>query len=49
LDAHSFTRERGAVIDFLFEDGDPSAAGNQNCPIVDASSTYRRERSNQLI
>jgi hypothetical protein len=35
FDAHSLTRERGAEIDFLFEDADPSAACNQNGPIVE--------------
>jgi hypothetical protein len=35
FDAHGLARERGAKIDFLFENADPSAAGNKNCPIVE--------------
>jgi len=35
FDAHSLTRKRSAEIDLLFEDADPSAAGNQNGPIVE--------------
>jgi hypothetical protein len=35
FDAHGLTRERSAEIDFLFENADPSAIGNQSCPIVE--------------
>ncbi len=35
FDAHSLTRERGTEIYFLFENADPSAAGDQNGPIVE--------------
>jgi len=35
FDTHSLTCERGAEIDFLFEDADSSAAGDKNCPIVE--------------
>ena len=35
FDAYSLTRERSAEIYFLFENADPSAVGNQNCPIVE--------------
>ena len=35
FDAHGLTRESGAEIDFLFEDADPSAVGDQSCPIVE--------------
>ena len=35
FDAYSLTCERSAEIYFLFENADPSAVGNQNCPIVE--------------
>jgi hypothetical protein len=35
FDAHSLTCERSAEIDFLSENADPSAARNQNRPIVE--------------
>ena len=34
FDAYRLTRERSAEIYFLFENADPSAVGNQSCPIV---------------
>ena len=34
-DAHSLTCERGAEIDFLFENADSSAAGDKSSPIVE--------------
>ena len=35
FDAYSLTCERSAEIYFLFENADPSAVGNQSCPIVE--------------
>ena len=35
FDAHGLTRESGAEIDFLFENADPSAVGDQRGPIVE--------------
>ena len=35
FDAHGLTGERGTEIYFLFENADPSAAGDQNCPIME--------------
>jgi len=35
FDAYSLTCERSAEIYFLFENANPSAVGNQNCPIVE--------------
>jgi hypothetical protein len=35
FDAYRLTRERSAEIYFLFENADPSAAGKQNCAIVE--------------
>jgi hypothetical protein len=32
--------ERGAEIDFLFEDADPSAVGNQSGPIVERTGEF---------
>jgi len=40
FDAHSLTRERSAEINFLFEDADPSATGNQNCPVVERKGEF---------
>ena len=35
FDAHRLTRERGAEIDFLFEDADPSAVGDENGAVAE--------------
>jgi hypothetical protein len=35
FDAHGLTGERGTEIYFLFENADPSAAGDKNGPIVE--------------
>ena len=34
FDAYRLTSQRSAEIYFLFENADPSAVGDQNCPIV---------------